>query len=181
MDKRDQILELADHSAARALGALSCFLGCDFRAPTRAREWEGRDVDWLRRAPEEEAIALFADLDGAIGGKLGVLLSSTAARQFVSPLVRREPGPGREWMECSALLEAGNVAFSAAAGALGDAIGVVVFPSVPRIWREDDPGFRVDLDDRDLDALGAYAVFAKADIAGKELGICLIWLPTRAE
>lgn len=180
IEKRDRLLELASKSADCALDALSRFLHRGFEPPSRACEWELRHVERLHQAPGREAVGLFADLDGAVGGRLGMLLDRASARALVAPLVHREPGPGREWLECSALLEASNVAFSAAAGALGDAIGVVIFPSVPRIWCESETGFAADLEGGGLEGLGGYAVFARVE-GGAGPDICLLWLPSRTD
>ena len=180
MDKRDRLLELTEGSARRGLGALSSFLCCPLRDASRAQEWEPAQLRRLGGSGGQGAVGLFADLDGAVGGRLGVILDRELACALVRPLVRGDV-PGRDWRECSALLEASNVAFSAAAGALGDAIGVVVFPSIPRIWLQSEAGFEDDLACDDLDGLGAYAVFARAESQGTVGEVCLIWLPTLPE
>jgi len=184
MEKRDRLLELTQRSADKALGSLSMFLDHRLGEASRACEWQPADLDRVSIASDTQVLALFADLDGAVGGRLGLLSNAGAARAFLAPLLRTPPGPARQLLECSAWLEAGNVAFSASAGALGDAVGGVVFPSIPRIWLQSDAGFSADLACDQPDSLGAYAVFSSCELEAPEFAgaeIALLWLPTQWE
>ncbi len=182
MDKRERFLELMDQSSERALCALGCFLGCDLGPPERAREWDLPALESLRPSATSQIIALFVDLDGAIGGHLLLLADRDLACELVAPLVKAHMEPERELWACSALLEAGNVVFSAAAGALGDAVGVVVFPSIPSLYREADPAFRAAVGAPSGDGLGVYAVdvVARRD-EGRPIRMSLLWVPTHSD
>ena len=75
--------------------------------------------------------------EGASVGRVALLVPETATRDAVMSLVerrgpRRRRGLGYELLAASALLEMGNIVFSAAANALAEGIGGRVFPSVPR-------------------------------------------------
>jgi len=180
MDERERMLRLSDQSAACAYAALGSFLECCFRDQARAVVWQEHALDALRQTPTSEVVGLFADLSGGPCSKLGWLLDRPTATQLVHPLVRRLSNRPREWMECSALLEAANVAFSAGVSTLGDALDGVVFPSVPRIWGESTPQFREEFT-RSGEA-EPCVVFARGDTEDfEDLGMCLVWFAARRE
>lgn len=77
--------------------------------------------------------AVFADLSGAVRGRVGVGLAPEVIGEFVSRLVGTRPEPELVEPARSALTEVGNIALSAAAGVLGHLAGGVVIPSVPRL------------------------------------------------
>jgi hypothetical protein len=187
--------ELAAQCALRGIAALEQFLGRRVQGAIRAPRWcavgprararAGRSAS--ARADRRRGGALraehllsrrllgvFSDIEGAETGRLGMLLARDLARPLVERLVRAE-GVRREWLECSALLEAANVAFSAAVGSLATAVGDAVFPSVPRFCVDlaaelASPGREVD---------GAYAVetlLAAAD-GGAPIPVIFVWVP----
>jgi len=180
MEKRERFLELMNQSSERALTALGGFLGREFGEPGRAREWDLGELEALRSSDDSEVLGLYVNLDGAIGGHLMLLADGGAANELVAPLVRKHTGAERQLWACSALLEAGNVVFSAAAGALGDAVGVVVFPSIPSLFMEGETAFRSSLTGRD--GLGVYAVDAECPSdSGAGIRVTLIWVPTQLD
>lgn len=74
-----------------------------------------------------------ADLSGAVTGCAGIGLPAEAAGVLLRHLLGRETGGELDARARSALSEAGNIAISAAAGALGHLAGGVVVPSVPQL------------------------------------------------
>lgn len=73
-----------------------------------------------------------AELSGVVTGSAGIGLPDEAADVLLRHLLRRETGR-IDAQARSALSEAGNIAVSAAAGALGHLAGGVVVPSVPEL------------------------------------------------
>jgi len=134
----------------------------------------------------EQRAAVLAEIEGAAQGRMALLVSDAAREAVQSLVVQRSPerrGPHRasesgqqvrrELMAASALLEMGNVAFSAAANALAEVVGGRVFPSVPRFssnpvadLAEGWPG-------------SARALLVQFELVGSDdaLRVRMIWLP----
>jgi hypothetical protein len=189
--------ELAQQCAELGIEALEQFLERSVQGTIRAPRWcalgpggrrararRARSAAERRRRGVDAAtllaprmLGLFSDIDGADTGRLGILVDRALARALVEHLVQAD-GTRREWLECSALLEAANVAFSAAVGSLAVAVGDAVLPSVPRM--------RLDLANElvphGLEVDGAYAMealFARED-GHSPIPLIFLWVPAAA-
>jgi chemotaxis protein CheY-P-specific phosphatase CheC len=181
--KRAELAQYAEACALRAGSVLAALL--DRELVPEAPWIQSTPLAGLGAClrPEERPAAVIAELEGAAQGRMALLVSESA-REAVHSLVDRRsvprsprrtppPGAGAELMAASALLEMGNIAFSAAANALADAVGGRVFPSVPRF--SNDP-----IDDlcegwpRDAEAL--VIQFELVSPRGA-LRVGMVWLP----
>jgi chemotaxis protein CheY-P-specific phosphatase CheC len=177
IDKSEERLRLADRSARRGLGALGRFLERRVDPASPRCEWSELHRVEAASGLTGARIGLFSDIDGALGGKLGLLLPRSAAPALVRDIV----GSGnqeREWMQLSALLEGANIAFSAAVGALGDALGLIVFPSVPRLVLELKTELaHEEATPADRDAAGAYLAHAQLVDHSGVVHVAYAWIP----
>jgi chemotaxis protein CheY-P-specific phosphatase CheC len=175
-DKSDERLRLADRSARRGLGALGRFLERRVDPTSPRCEWSELHRVEAASGLTGARIGLFSDIDGALGGKLGLLLPRGAAPALVRDIV----GSGdqeRDWMQLSALLEGANIAFSAAVGALGDALGLIVFPSVPRLVLDLKTELAHEATPGDRDAAGAYLAHAQLVDRSGVVHVAYAWIP----
>jgi chemotaxis protein CheY-P-specific phosphatase CheC len=132
-------------------------------------------------ADSAHVAAVLAEIEGASMGRIALIVSELAAREAIAALVerggrQRRAGPQRDLLAASALLELGNIAFSAAANALADSNGGRVFPSVPRFSaqpaRELAEGWPP----------GADVFVSRFELVGREgtLRVRLVWMPDPA-
>ncbi len=121
--------------------------------------------------------AIFADLSGAVGGQAGLLLSPDAAGELLFQLIGERPEGEPDAQARSALSEAGNIAVSAASGALGHLAGGVVIPSVPRLDANLQGALRLDElpPPPERDELPVYVV--TTTLSGPSLAIAFVWVP----
>ena len=129
----DHRVTYAKAAAVHAIGALARLMDCG----------EPKELPTLRQLSVAElvdeagsahgGVAVFADLMGAVCGQAGLLLSGQAAGELLLELLGERPEGELPEPAASALCEAGNIAVSAASGALGHLVGGVVIPSVPRL------------------------------------------------
>jgi chemotaxis protein CheY-P-specific phosphatase CheC len=177
--KRDDLEQLGGACARRAGIVLASLL--DFRLVFAVPWLEVTEARTLSmRLSDQPSIAVLAELEGAVLGRMGLLVSepgaSKAAVRLVSPRPSEPPRPEkrrRHLLADSALLEMGNLAFSAAANALAEAVGGRVFPSVPRF--STTPGTEL----AEATAEQGDALIARFDLVGPEdsLQVRLVWLP----
>jgi chemotaxis protein CheY-P-specific phosphatase CheC len=175
IEKSDDRLRLADRCARRALAVLGRFLGRRVDPTSPRCEWSE-----LHRVEQASGllgvrIGLFSDIDGALGGKLGLLLPRSSAAALVKGIAGS--GTKREWMQLSALLESANIAFSAAAGALGDAFGMIVFPSVPRLVLDLRRELGRESAGGERDLAGAYLAHVQLVDASGVVHVAFVWIP----
>ena len=120
-------------AAARASAAVAELLQGAAPLPlgTGARQIDPDDLAEEVLCPEVWSAAVVSRLKGVASGSAGLLLSDALVRSLLAALVgsRYETPLGER--ERSALAETGNIAISAAAGAMGRTLGGVVLPSVP--------------------------------------------------
>jgi chemotaxis protein CheY-P-specific phosphatase CheC len=176
--KRDALERLAEACARRAGSVLASLLERKLD-PDRV----GLEViaagDLARHLPDgQDLAAVLAELEGSSVGRIALIVSSGAAREAISSLVeargrKRRTGLATDLLAASALLEMGNIAFSAAANALAESIGGRVFPSVPRF--SSDPA--ADL--AQAWPREANALIAQLELLGASgaLPLYLVWLP----
>jgi len=124
----DRLCELANVGAGHAAGALARLLGCTVRMdPPRVRvsapgAEEGGELGIATSG-------VFFEVQGGIGGTLGVLFPHPARAALLETLIG-DPDPHSEDAE-SALREVGNMLASHALSAVADLIGARVLPSLP--------------------------------------------------
>jgi len=126
---------LASAAATAAADALTRL----FDGPTSGSlECRSLDLDTLvaEALHNGQTAGVFAEFEGAIGGRVAVTFAPEVAHELLVRLVGDGPAAKLDERARSALLEMGNIAFSAAAGALGDGLDGIVFPTVPRLSGE---------------------------------------------
>jgi chemotaxis protein CheY-P-specific phosphatase CheC len=176
--KRDALESLAQSCAGRAAAALGDLLGRKLR-PEAIRLVSTAVSDLAEHLPgDAPRAAVLAELEGSTVGRIALVVPSTAAGEAIQSLVERRArgrraGLASDLLAASALLEMGNIAFSAAANALADAIGGRVFPSVPRF--SSDPA--ADLAQGWLGEADALVSQLELLGTGDPLQVQLVWLP----
>jgi chemotaxis protein CheC len=124
----DRLCELANVGAGHAAGALAQLLGRPILMdPPRVRI-ASREAG-PGAALGVETAGVFFELEGALGGVLGVLFPSRGRAALLEALLQ-DPSPQSEEAE-SALREVGNILASHAVSAVADLIGGRLLPSLP--------------------------------------------------
>lgn len=80
--------------------------------------------------PEEWVAGVFVHVSGSVRGRMGLVLSRDVLREILEHLEIADTGEFDDRVR-SVVAELGNIAVSAAAGALGELEGGVAMPSVP--------------------------------------------------
>jgi chemotaxis protein CheY-P-specific phosphatase CheC len=120
------LIEEIIYAATSAADALTLLLGCRARVLPDRAAWVSAGA-----ASPEYQDGVFADLTGALSGCAALVLPDYTSRAVVR---RLSPGAGRADVEQTqgVLCEVGNIAISAASGALTSSAGELVIPSPPR-------------------------------------------------
>ena len=168
--KRDQQLLLANESASRAFASLGGFFGRELPSTGHS---EVQDLESLSAGG---GVGLFGDLDGEVSGRLAVLFEPEPMRMLAGKLGLR--GAEEPLRLCSLLLEAANIAFSTAGGVLGDAVGVIVFPSVPRFCTRLSDELLGSPSPIDEDVPVAYVTSAELEADGRTATVRFVWIPS---
>lgn len=180
--KRDELLSLASRAATSGLDALGRFTGARLEPPIPSCEWLADGAESIRSDAHERPLGLFADLDGAVAGRVALVVSVADAQTLAGDFLRtKSSGAAAELLGCSALLEAANITFSAAAGALGDATGVIVFPSIPRMGQDFEAELPPESPRPDRDIVGVYCAQGALVAAGLRTEVAFIWIPDRSQ
>ena len=177
-DTQDRYAEFASIGAGRAATALAKIFDCTvLLEPPRCYRLEVGHLPEAMVYDEQWTTAIFADLEGSACGQAGILLSDAVVHGVVRRLVREEPGDRLSERALSALSELGNIVLSAAAGAIGDLVGGIVMPSLPRLGFEMSEALL-------LERLGPGAEQSPAYLAETELierdgslRIRFVWIP----
>jgi chemotaxis protein CheY-P-specific phosphatase CheC len=119
--------------AVHAAGALARLADCP--EPKEIPPLQERTLEQLEALLiRQSATFVFAGLEGAVRGVAGIAMSPDARDALLERLLGAERAAAADAEGVgSALSEAGNIAVSAAAGALGHLAGGVVVPSVPQV------------------------------------------------
>jgi chemotaxis protein CheY-P-specific phosphatase CheC len=135
--------ELAGVGSASAAALLTRLLGCSVREGSPA----ARDRGTWRPALAWQTAILF-DAEGALAGRLAVLLSSDASDRIVRKLVG-ELHEAPEGVDESALREFGNMIASKTVSAIVDVLGGRILISIPHLVSDaDDAALRSGMDGR---------------------------------
>ncbi|MFQ5515112.1 MAG: chemotaxis protein CheC [Myxococcota bacterium] len=130
----DRLRELASVGSGHAANALGQLLDCTvLMEPPRCYRLEVGHLSEALIYEEEWSTAIFVDLSGAVTGRAGLMLTRNVVDGLLDRLVKEHPAEEVSERGRSALEELGNIALSAAAGAMGDLSGGIVLPSVPRL------------------------------------------------
>jgi chemotaxis protein CheY-P-specific phosphatase CheC len=122
------------HCALNAAGALALFLDRRVEGdPPRCQTVEIDALEARLLAPRDRVAAVVADLRGGLEGLAGIVLCDALVADLLARLLGTVPAQKLDERARSALLEAGNIAISAAAGSLTQDLGERVLPSVPRM------------------------------------------------
>jgi chemotaxis protein CheC len=149
---------------------------------------EPKEVPELRQIPfaqlsdvvfpaGEEVYAVFADLVGAVSGQAGIAVRRDGLRDMLEHLIGGDWKGELDEPSRSALAEVGNIAVSAAAGALGHLAGGVVVPSVPRLGRDLATALAIELPADDLNNLPVFVVDWQHADPVRPLYLSFIWIP----
>lgn len=120
-------------AAFGAAAAIADLMGRALSGRPRCRRIEPADLIESILGPDDWVAAVVSELKGGAKGSAAILLSRPAVDQLLASLLGRGRGAGFDPRERSALCEAGNIAISAAAGALGSRAGSPVVPSLPTL------------------------------------------------
>ena len=174
----ERLQEYASISAGHAANALAGFFDqVVLMDPPSCRWLRLDDIPSSVFRPDEWIAAVFADLSGPAPGQLGMLLEREVAAEVLRRMVGSEPGRHLDAAQASALAELGNIALSAAAGALATLYQTVVVPSVPRVGYDMAGALMVDALHSRIARLPAYLMEAVlADRAGR-LRARFVWVP----
>jgi chemotaxis protein CheC len=177
----EKYAELTNICAGNAATSIAQLLGASLHmAPPRCWEiTDGRLPDDLFR-PDERVTVVFAELEGGAGGATGLILRRPILEQMVQRLTGDDAATNFDERALSALCELGNIAVSAAANSLGEMLGDVVLPSVPRL------GFEKVWADAllemcgDLEGKTAYLVETELLDDQRPLRLLFAWVPAEA-
>jgi len=124
-----------------------------------------------------QTAGVFAEFEGVIGGRVAVTFAPEVAHELLVRLVGDGPAAKLDERARSALLEMGNIAFSAAAGALGDGLGGIVFPTVPRLSGELGQEFSVPQGDPGRRVRTIWSARTEPLDRGGRLALTFLWQP----
>lgn len=136
-------------------------------------------ADFEALAALGDGLAVVTELGGAVRGQAGLLLSDATVGELLRRLVGERPKGSLDALARSALCEAGNIAASAASGALGHLAGGVVIPSIPRLAALLDDALDPEL----LPEGGrrarhpVYLVETELGEPGAEVTVTFVWVP----
>jgi chemotaxis protein CheC len=168
----DRLCELANVGAGHAAGALAQLLGRPILMdPPRVRV-ASREAS-PGGALGVETAGVFFELEGALGGVLGVLFPSRGRAALLEALLQ-DPSPQSEEAE-SALREVGNILASHAVSAVADLIGGRLLPSLPVLAGEAAGAVLDSLQARG-EPLRIESRLVERDGALRTL---LVWIPAR--
>lgn len=135
----DALREMANIGCGHAATALSRLVG-DRRVVLEVPRSELLELDALldqfggREAP---VVAVALDVNGALTGRLMLLMAPADARALAGLLLGQEPATGRLAEEsASALCEVANILGSACLNAIGRTLNMKLIPTVPRIAQD---------------------------------------------
>jgi chemotaxis protein CheC len=176
--QRERLREYASISAGHAATALAgVFDRVVLMEPPSCRWVDLRELACSVFRPDEWIAGVFADLTGPTRGQVGMLLERKVVLEVLRRMVGTEPEAELDAMQGSALAELGNIALSAAAGALGVLHDGVVVPTVPRVGYDMAGALLVEAVHPRIARLPAYlAEAALADRIG-ELRAHFVWIP----
>jgi chemotaxis protein CheC len=130
----DRLREVTSIAAAHAANALAKLFDCVVLIdPPRCRQIGLADLPTCAFEPDAWVAGVFTDLSGKVSGELGIVLEQRVVWRVMELLFGDDAPTEFDARARSALAEVGNIAVSAAAGAIGDLEGGVVIPSVPRV------------------------------------------------
>lgn len=176
--RQDRLLEYAKTGAQAAADTLTRVLERDVRVePPRCQKLELGELPASVFPPNEETLAIFADLIGAATGQAGIALPKAQAGELTRLLFKDGSPELHEERAHSALCELGNIVLSAAAGAIAQLVGGVVIPSVPRLADDMAGALLLELIHPELRRLPAY--LAETDLVEHDgpLRLRFVWIP----
>jgi chemotaxis protein CheY-P-specific phosphatase CheC len=170
--------ELTARCALRAAETLGQLLGAEL-SPEPPRSWILPDGRLPRQlfAGHERVTAVLAELEGAASGPAGLILRP----DFLKWMLHRLTGDGNvktlSERALSALCEVGNIAVSAAANALGEVVGGIVLPSVPRLGFEKPAAGTLEDVCGELESRCAYLVERTLQGSEGAFALLFVWVP----
>ncbi len=176
----DRLREVTSIAAGHAATALAKLFECVVMiAPPRCRRVGLRELASVWIPPEQWVAGVFADLSGCARGLVGLVLSRDMVDRVLERLYGDEAPTEFDARARSALAEIGNIAVSAAAGAIGELEGGVAIPGVPRVGCDMASAVLVEALHAELDRLPVYV--AETDLVDRDsvLRLRFLWIPAR--
>jgi len=172
----DSLSEIANAAASAAADALASLLDCRVgHADARGERLELAVLEDKIFPESGDRLAVFADLVGATRGLAGLAFTNDCARLMIARVVRDADGFGPR--EQSALREIGNIALSAACGAIASGSGGTVIPSVPRIGDDISEVLLIDEVLPGMHRLPVLVVEFDLECEDGPLGVTFVWVP----
>ena len=174
----DRYAEFASVGAGRAATALANIFDCMVMLePPRCFRLEIGHLPEAMVYDEDWTTAIFTDFEGSVCGQAGILLSDPVVHGVVRRLVGEDSGKGLSKRALSALSELGNIVLSAAAGAIGDLVGGIVMPSLPRLGFDMSETLLLENLEPGEDQNPAYLAETELIERGGPLRIRFVWVP----
>jgi chemotaxis protein CheY-P-specific phosphatase CheC len=174
----DRLREVTSIAAAHAATALAKLFDCVVLIdPPRSRRVGLRELASVWVPPEQWVAGVFADLEGRVRGTVGLVLSRDMVDRVLERLYGDDAPTEFDARARSALAEIGNIAVSAAAGAMGELEGGVVLPGVPRVGYDMASAVLLEALHTELDRLPVYV--AETDLVDRDsvLRLRFLWMP----
>jgi len=176
--RQDLHCEYASIGAGHAASVLARLFDCTvLMQPPRCYQIETGHLPESMVYQQEWKAAIFTDFSGALSGQAGIMISESVVLEIVSRLLGEDPGGEISPRGRSALQEVGNIALSAAAGALGDLRGGIVWPSVPRLGFSLTEALRLAKLGPGGDLLPAFLAETELVERDGSLRLRFIWIP----
>jgi chemotaxis protein CheY-P-specific phosphatase CheC len=174
----DRLREVTSIAAAHAATALAKLFDCVVMIdPPRSRRVGLADLASVWVPPEQWVAGVFADLSGRVSGTVGLVLSRDMVERVLERLYGEDAPTDFDARARSALAEIGNIAVSAAAGAIGELEGGLVLPGVPRVGYDMASAVLLEALHAELDRLPVY--LAETDLVDRDsvLRLRFLWMP----
>jgi chemotaxis protein CheY-P-specific phosphatase CheC len=174
----DRLREVTSIAAAHAATALAKLFDCVVMIdPPSCRRVGLRELASVWIPPEQWVAGVFADLSGAARGLIGLVLSRDMVERVLERLYGDDAPMEFDDRARSALCEIGNIAVSAAAGAIGELEGGIVLPGVPRLGYDMASAVLLEALHTELERLPVYV--AETDLVDRDhvLRLRFLWIP----
>jgi chemotaxis protein CheY-P-specific phosphatase CheC len=174
----DRLRETTSIAASHAATALAKLFDCVVLIdPPRCRRVGLAELSSIWLPPEQSVAGVFTDLTGAANGTIGLVLSRDMLDRVLERLYGDDAPVEFDARARSALCELGNIAVSAAAGALGALEGGVVIPGVPRAGYDMASAVVLEALHAELERLPVYV--AETDLVDRDsvLRLRFLWIP----
>ncbi len=173
----DRLRDVTTIGAAHAAAAVAKLL--DEVAPSEPPCCRKVDVAELAGSvfePDELVAGVFVEVTGSVRGRMGLVLSRDVLGEVLERLAIPETGEFDARVR-SVVGELGNIAVSAAAGALGELEGGVAIPSVPWVGYDMAGALLLEALHPSLYRSAAYVAETELGEGERRLRLRFLWVP----